>query len=313
MFLKFSVFLVFISQFVSSEITSNDYLNHYLENKGNTKLLKVDFVVIQNLNIDKIDLKEKWKILNTFNFSEELIALKEEPTKLVSLPSKYITEKSVIQYIETDKKEKTEEVIESKTQKFKPFLYERIPFEKEMQKIEKNLNRSRDYRVLYYNSWFQPAFNKSKTIPIAINQIKKSNKVYGEIKIYKERFIHLDSKLRFATEVDESEASSSSSPSNIFEFQTLLEDREDTKKAQKEKNNYWVDTIFNTVQINLESFSKIIYEEETKNLDSLNQEPVMAFEDLYEIKKDVKIEDNEFNFIDHPFFSILIRVQELSS
>ena len=313
MFLKFLVFLVFISQFLNSEIASNDYLNHYLENKENTKLLKVDFVIIQNLNIDKTDLKEKWEDLNTFNFSEELIALKEEPTKLVPLPSKYITDKSVFQFIEAGKKEKTEKVIESKTQKNKPFLYERIPFEKEMQKIEKNLNRSRDYRILYYNSWFQPAFNKSKTIPIVINQIKKSNKVYGEIKIYKERFIHLDSKLRFATEVDESEASSSSSPSNIFEFQTLLEDREDTKKAQKEKNNYWVDTIFNTVQINLESFSKIIYEEETKNLDSLNQEPVMAFEDLYEIKKDVKIEDNEFNFIDHPFFSILIRVQELSS
>ena len=313
MFLKFLVFLVFISQFLNSEITSNDYLNHYLENKENTKLLKVDFVIIQNLNIDKTDLKEKWEDLNTFNFSEELIALKEEPTKLVPLPSKYITDKNVFQFIEAGKKENTEKIIESKTQKIKPFLYERIPFEKEMQKIEKNLNRSRDYRVLYYNSWFQPAFNKSKTIPVVINQIKKSNKVYGEIKIYKERFIHLDSKLRFATEVDESEASSSSSPSNIFEFQTLLEDREDTKKAQKEKNNYWVDTIFNTVQINLESFSKIIYEEETKNLDSLNQEPVMAFEDLYEIKKDVKIEDNEFNFIDHPFFSILIRVQELSS
>ena len=313
MFLKFLVFLVFISQFVHSEITSKDYLNHYLENKENTKLLKVDFVVIQNLNIDKTDLKEKWEDLNTFNFSEELIALKEEPTKLVPLPSKYITDKSVFQFIEAGKKENTEKVIESKTQKIKPFLYERIPFEKEMQKIEKNLNRSRDYRVLYYNSWFQPAFNKSKTIPIVINQIKKSNKVYGEIKIYKERFIHLDSKLRFATEVDESEASSSSSPSNIFEFQTLLENREDAKKAQKEKNNYWVDTIFNTVQINLDSLSKIIYEEEIKNLDSLNQESAMAFEDLYEIKKDVKIEDNEFNFIDHPFFSILIRVQELSS
>lgn len=313
MFLKFLVFLVFISQFLNSEITSNEYVNHYLENKGNTKLLKVDFVVIQNLNIDKTDLKEKWEDLNTFNFSEELIALKEEPTKLVPLPSKYTIDKSIFKFIEAGKKEKTEKVIESKIQKFNPFLYERIPFEKEMQKIEKNLNRSRDYRVLYYNSWFQPAFNKSKTIPIVINQIKKSNKVYGEIKIYKERFIHLDSKLRFATEVNGSDGSSSSSPSNIFEFQTLLENREDTKKAQKEKNNYWVDTIFNTVQINLESFSKIIYEEETKNLDSLNQESVMAFEDLYEIKKDIKIEDNEFNFIDHPFFSILIRVQVLSS
>ena len=89
MFLKFLVFLVFISQFVNSEITSTDYLNHYLENKENTKLLKVDFVVIQNLNIDKTDLKEKWEDLDTFNFSEELIALKEGPTKLVSLPSKY--------------------------------------------------------------------------------------------------------------------------------------------------------------------------------------------------------------------------------
>ena len=105
MFLKFVVFLVFISQFASSEITSNDYLNHYLENKENTKLLKVDFVVIQNLNIDKKDLKEKWEDLNAFNFSEELIALKEEPTKLVPLPSKYITDKSVFQFIETDKKE----------------------------------------------------------------------------------------------------------------------------------------------------------------------------------------------------------------
>ena len=177
MFLKFSVFLFFISQFVNSEITSNDYLNHYLENKGNTKLLKVDFVVIQNLNIDKTDLKEKWEDLDAFNFSEELIALKEEPTKLVSLPSKYINDKSVFHFIEAGKKENTEKVVESKTQRIKPFLYERIPFEKEMQKIEKNLNRSRDYRVLYYNSWFQPAFNKNKTIPIAINQIKKSNKV----------------------------------------------------------------------------------------------------------------------------------------
>ena len=174
MFLKFLVFLVFISQFVHSEITSKDYLNHYLENKENTKLLKVDFVVIQNLNIDKTDLKEKWEDLNTFNYSEELIALKEEPTKLVSLPSKYITDKSVFQFMEAGKKEHTAKVIESKTQKIKPFLYERIPFEKEMQKIEKNLNRSRDYRVLYYNSWFQPAFNKSKTIPIAINQICSS-------------------------------------------------------------------------------------------------------------------------------------------
>jgi hypothetical protein len=131
--------LVFISQFVNSEITSNDYLNHYLENKENTKLLKVDFVVIQNLNIDKIDLKEKWEDLNTFNFSEELIALKEEPTKLVSLPSKYITDKSVFQFIEAGKKENTEKVIESKTQKLNLFFMKEFLLKKKCKRSKKIL------------------------------------------------------------------------------------------------------------------------------------------------------------------------------
>ena len=87
MFLKFVVFLVFISQFASSEITSNDYLNHYLENKENTKLLKVDFVVIQNLNIDKIDLKEiKTKtisnLLKEYNLESVLIVTNKIDEKL---------------------------------------------------------------------------------------------------------------------------------------------------------------------------------------------------------------------------------------
>jgi hypothetical protein len=141
MFLKFSVFLVFISQFVSSEITSNDYLNHYLENKGNTKLLKIDFVVIQNLNIDKTDLKEKWEILNTFNFSEELIALKEEPTKLVSLPSKYITDKSVIQFIEADKKEnrKQKKLLNQKHKNLNLFFMKEFLLKKKCKRSKKIL------------------------------------------------------------------------------------------------------------------------------------------------------------------------------
>ena len=34
------------------------------------------------------------------------------------------------------------------------------------------------------------------------------------------------------------------------------------------------------------------------------------FVDLYEIDKDVKLEVDELNFIDHPYFSILIKVTE---
>jgi len=34
------------------------------------------------------------------------------------------------------------------------------------------------------------------------------------------------------------------------------------------------------------------------------------YKDLYEIKKETKLNQDFFNFIDHPYFSILIRVQE---
>ena len=38
--------------------------------------------------------------------------------------------------------------------------------------------------------------------------------------------------------------------------------------------------------------------------------PRFKFVDLYEIDKDVKLEVDELNFIDHPYFSILIKVTE---
>ena len=33
----------------------------------------------------------------------------------------------------------------------------------------------------------------------------------------------------------------------------------------------------------------------------------------YEIDKDMKLEPEIFNYVDHPYFSILIRVQEISN
>ncbi len=97
----------------------------------------------------------------------------------------------------------------AKVTKPDPFLYEKIPFQKEMVEIENNLNRSRDYRVIYYNSWYQPVFKENETIPIFIDAQKKDKKVHGEIKIYKERFIHLVSKLRFSQKTEEIDNSSS--------------------------------------------------------------------------------------------------------
>ena len=42
-------------------------------------------------------------------------------------------------------------------------------------------------------------------------------------------------------------------------------------------------------------------------------EPIYKYQDLYEIDKDMKLEPEIFNYVDHPYFSILIRVQEISN
>ena len=309
---KLLISLIFISQIINSEISSNDYINHYFKNKENTELLKVDLVIIQNLNIEQVDLKEQWADLNTFNFSKDLLILKEEPTKLVSPPASYLGNDSLFKFTDSASLNTVDQNFKTKALKADPFLYERIPFEIEMQEIEKNLNRSKDYRVLYYNSWLQPAFKRNKTLPLVINQIKKNKKVYGEIKIYKERFIHLDSRLRFAEEINGIDNDVVSKPSNTFEFQTLLSSKEILKKPALKENNYWVDTIFNTVQLNIQNLAGGVYQADIEDLSTLVEEPIISYKDLYEIKKEIKIEEKGFNFIDHPFFSILIRVEEVA-
>jgi hypothetical protein len=180
---------------------------------------------------------------------------------------------------------------------------------KEMIKIEDNLNRSKDFRVLYYNSWYQPAFNKHMTIPIFIEALKKEKNVYGEIKIYKERFIHLDAKLRFSKKTNNLEESSKSL--KLQNFQNLLDANKETNVNESSNQDYWVDTIFNTVRLNFKYIEELIYSEEEISAEEIIESPNYKYQDLYEIDKDLKLDINKFNVIDHPYFSVLIKVTEL--
>ena len=42
------------------------------------------------------------------------------------------------------------------------------------------------------------------------------------------------------------------------------------------------------------------------------ESPNYKYQDLYEIDKDLKLDINKFNVIDHPYFSVLIKVTELA-
>ena len=58
-----------LSQTLISSMTSNEYINHFIDRSDKNSLLKIDFFVIQNLSIEDDDLKEEWKNLDSFLFS----------------------------------------------------------------------------------------------------------------------------------------------------------------------------------------------------------------------------------------------------
>ena len=309
MHLKLTIFVLLISQKLYS-VDFNEYLDKYLVDKQKLDHVKVDFFIIQNLSIEDEDLEEKWKELDELELSNNLIKIKTEPTTFVTFPDRKfldeITFPSLKFKIQPELQSLGDEV--RQVTKPDPFLYEKIPFQKEMVEIENNLNRSRDYRVIYYNSWYQPVFKENETIPIFIDAQKKDKKVHGEIKIYKERFIHLVSKLRFSQKTEEID--NSSRTQEIKTFQSLIKNKNETENKGLLNDNYWVETIFNSVKVNLKYIGDFVNSDNEINSEEIIDLPRFKFVDLYEIDKDVKLEVDELNFIDHPYFSILIKVTE---
>ena len=313
MMLRSISFILFLIPFKIYSINSNEYIEHFLDNSNS--LVQVDFFIIQNLTIENRDLEEKWKKLEKFKFSNELIEIKNEPTTLIDLPSSVVINENFLPKInissidnESDDQNK---ILPNK--EIQPFLFEKIPFLNEIKEIEDNLNRSKDYRVIYYNSWFQPVLEKDKTIPVYIDSIKKDKKVYGEIKIYKERFVHIDSNIRFAEKTTEQELISY--PPNLKMFQDLLELNQKSNEKEVINENYWIATIFNTVKLNIQNIGEFIYPE-SQDISlgyKIAKVPQYKYRDLYEINRKTKLEKEKFNFIDHPHFSILIKVTENSN
>ena len=309
MHLKLAIIVLFISESLYA-VDFNEYLEKYLVDKQKLDHIKVDFFIIQNLSIEDEDLEEKWKELDELELSNHLIKIKTEPTTFVTFPegkfSDEITLPPLKFKIQPEQQSLSDEVAE--VTKPDPFLYEKIPFQKEMLEIENNLNRSRDYRVIYYNSWYQPVFKENETIPIFIDAQKKDKRVHGEIKIYKERFIHLVSKLRFSQKTEEID--NSSRTQEIKTFQSLIKDKNNAESKGFLNDNYSVETIFNSVKVNLKYIGDFVYSYNEINSEEIMELPRFKFVDLYEIDKDVKLEVDELNFIDHPYFSILIKVTE---
>ena len=312
-------FLLLILSFpVYAVVSPNDFVDSYINEGGYGEIYKIDLLIFKNEFIEDVDLKEKWKKLEPLDLNQELFVIKDRPTLLIEKPTFQVNNQNnlislKIENIIEEVTERVEEITEEEPAKLRFNLFERILYETEFEEVKKKLNKNKDYKVLHSISWYQPLVEKDKSTFLYIQNSKDQMKAYGKVLIYKDRYLHFDAKLRLSEKTNF--LSSESVVIKTINFNDLL--KEKSKKAKKEEvpnNNYWMETIFNNVRVNIGDFSKWILNSEIKNspLD-LNPEESLSFKynDLYEINQEIKIEENKYHFIDHPYFGIIVRISAL--
>ena len=314
-------FLLLVLSFpLYAVVTPNDFIDHYINEGEYGEIYKIDLLIFKNEFIEDVDLKEKWKTLEPLDLSQELFMIKDQPTLLIEKP--VFKEKNQnnlislkVENLIEEVTDNEEEITEEKPMKVRLNLFERILYEKEFEEVKKKLDKNNEYKVLHSISWYQPLVEKDKSAFIFIENSKDQIKTYGEVLIYKDRYLHFDAKLRLSEKTD------FLFPEPVviktINFNDLL--KEKSKEEEKEEvpnNNYWMETIFNNVRVNIGDFSKWILENEINDspLD-LNQQESSTFKynDLYEINQEIKVEENKYHFIDHPYFGVIVRISSLQT
>ena len=77
-----------------------------------------------------------------------------------------------------------------------------------------------------------------------------------------------------------------------------------------------METIVKNIRVNIGDFSKLVLNNEITNspLDLTAQESIdFKYNDLYEINQEIKIEENKYHFIDHPYFGVIVRISSLQT
>ena len=319
MLIKRFIFLFIFSYPVYAAVTPDEFIESYIKEKDYGEVYKINLLVFKNQFIEEVDLKEKWKTLEPIDLSQELFMIKDQPTLLVDKPvfKEKNQNNSISLKIENLNEEVTgseEEITEEKPINVRFNLFERILYEKDFEEVKNKLDKNKEYKVLHSISWYQPLVEKDESTFIFIENSKDQIKTYGEILIYKDRYLHFDAKLRLSEKTDSQ--SSESAAIKTINFNDLL--KEKSKKEEKEilNNSYWMETIFNNVRVNIGDFSKWILNTEIKDspLDLNPKESlVFKYNDLYEINEEIKIEENKYHFIDHPYFGIIVRISALQA
>ena len=318
MVLKRFIFILIFSLLLCAAVTPNEFIENFISKKDYGEIFKIDLLIFENKFIDEVDLKEKWKLLDPLILSEGLFSIKDKPTLLVKKPTfKEEVKNNLIQInledsnLDSAQIEEIDNIKEENVKNLNFNFFERIPYDKELEEIKNKLDRNADYQVLHSISWYQPLVEKAKSVSIYVENSNNQTNTYGQILIYKDRYLHFDAKLRLSEKTE--------SPVNesmvikTSDFNELLK-----SKSKKDNNNvdnsYWVQTIFNNIKINIGDFSNwVLNTDNNDSLIDLNYENNLEnyYKDLYEINQEIKIDENQYHFIDHPYFGIIVRISSV--
>jgi len=320
-------FIFFFVSWINAEVDIPNSLKKtiqsFLNDSNAASIYRIDIVIFENLKISHFDKEETWYGLSPREFSENLVELPEESSLLVNKDSiKHGLEETsaLIKKVEFSKKEvPQEELISNSNQtKFKLSveLFEKVE-DKNLLKVYKTLNKNDNYKVLYKRSWYQPIFNKKLSFPVLVLGNNLDKVIFGELRTYKERYLHGEIKLKYSSK--NSRLDYIPSINKLYNFNNL-------KRLIKENNEIKEDTYFwqksflpkmNISFIDLKKWfdylpiipNEINNQEEIKEINTDSYSVVKLLDkNQYELHEERKMVESKWHYIDHPYFGVLVQI-----
>ena len=301
----------------SNEVTPDKLIRAIDSFKKNPELHpvhKIDLIIFKNIIVNERDNEEFFSPLEEFIYSDNLLKLSDTPSLLVEKDSitKGLTPgNQVIKSVDINHKEDL--ILDSNSQERpiaqlddKPLNPSYTYFEKvdskesEIDILVKRLVNRKEYEVIFSGSWYQPIFKKELSSPVYIKSTDKNDGIRGELTIYKERFLHSIIRVRLTKKTDKY---SENVEVNTNDFNELL-------KFSKLSNKFF--SFFKNIGKESSSLTNWIFR--TKDFSQVNiianqsLDSTEIYEDKFELNKSLKMKENEFYFIDHPHFGIILRV-----
>jgi len=284
----------------------------FSENQNLYPIYRVDLIVFSHQQVKEEDKQEQFPKLEKFIYSPDLLKLVDSPNLLVRkeaieeglTPSTQVIQSIVLNknqnLVEVEKLENVDKETNSDN-KLLPYEYFELIGNSDLN--ERNisrLNKRKEYEVLFQGSWFQPLFNADLSSPIYIQADNEINGIHGELLIYKERFLHSNLRLRLSVSTNENQEFT---PVKLHNFNNLL-------KFSKAQNRFV--SFFKSISEEFVSFSSWILRTKEFTPVSTTKETPLAinsnYKDLYEINQQIKMKENSYHYIDHPYFGAVIKI-----